>query len=356
MASIHDIRQTWELVAVPGYLVEVRILRRGARPAVGRFTHLDRFVQAVTTANARPDVSGIYVTLNPVAPDAPWVGPFNQVRIGGKAARDTDVAYRRWLLVDCDPVRPAKTNATVAERRAAFTKAGDIGKALRALGWPDPVQAVSGNGAHLLYRLADWPNDKLTTERVQWMLKTLAHRFTDGTVDVDVSVFNASRISKVYGTVPKKGAPSAERPWWPAQIVHRPDPLVPLDHEGWRVLSRWAVDPVHKVWVPSRTPPRASASWTHHVESVCNQLAAWGLDILAEPMVMPDGRTKILVTCPWEAEHSGSSGKTESAVFWSPDGTLGYKCQHMHCAERRWRDVRRVMAPTTATTRSSRSH
>lgn len=338
-----DIRTTWDLVSVPGYTVELRMLRPGGPPAIGRFTKPEPFVRVVTMADARTDVSGIYVTLNPVSPEALWHGPLNTVRTGGAAAHDTDIAFRRWLLVDCDPVRPTKTNATDGERAAAFGKAGDIGKALRALGWPEPVQAVSGNGAHLLYRLADWPNDKPTTERVQWMLKALANRFTDVAVDVDISVFNASRISKVYGTVPKKGTPSDERPWWPALIVHRPDVLVPLDDEGWRRLSTWAVDAVHKTYAPRRHG--AQAEWTKDLNTFCNQLAAWGLDILAEPALMPDGRTKILVTCPWESGHTTTSGPSESAVLWQADGTLGYSCLHAHCTGRQWHDVRRVIDP-----------
>ncbi len=339
-----DIRTTWDLVSVPGYTVELRMLRPGGPPAIGRFTKPEPFVRVVTMADARTDVSGIYVTLNPVSSDALWHGPLNTVRVGGSAAHDTDIVYRRWLLVDCDPVRPTKTNATESERTAAFNKAGDIGKSLRALGWPEPVQAASGNGAHLLYRLADWPNDKPTTERVQWMLKTLANHFTDVAVDVDVSVFNASRISKVYGTVPKKGTPSDERPWWPALIVHRPDPIVSMDFKMSQWISTWAVAGSPKSATNSRHYA-TRAAWTKDLNSVCNQLAQWGLDILAEPSLMSEGRTKIPVTCPWESSHSTSSGPTESTVIWFPDGTLGYSCLHAHCVGRQWRDVRRAIAP-----------
>ncbi len=234
-----DIRRTWNLVAVPDQLVEVRILHRNGAPGLGRFTLVDAFERAVRHADDQPDVSGIYVTLNPVRSDASWPHPLNRIVVGGPGAKDADIAVRRWLLVDLDPRRPTKTNATAAEHQAAIDAAGRIGRALLNRGWPAPVQAISGNGAHLLYHLADWPNDPDSTKQAQRLLRTIAQRFTTETVDVDVTVFNASRISKVYGTTPKKGDQSPDRPWRPARILVQPDPLVPLTQIRANSIEDW---------------------------------------------------------------------------------------------------------------------
>ena len=51
------------------------------------------------------------------------------------------------------------------------------------------------------------------------------------------------------------------------------------------------------------------------------------------------GGTQYLVHCPWEHLHSSRS-YAESAIFRYPDGRIGYKCLHAHCAEKKWQDYR----------------
>ena len=342
--QLADIQRTWDLIAVPHAVVEVRVLRHGQPPRIGRFTDRDAFCHIVEDADTHEDIFGIYVTLNPVHVDAPWSGRLNMLRSGGKAAKDSDIAYRRWLLIDCDPKRPPHTNATMAEREQAFGKAGEIGYALRHLGWPDPVQAASGNGAHLLYRLDDWPNTLESTHRVQWILKTLAARFTDASVDVDCSVFNASRISKVYGTIPKKAQPTPDRPWWPAVIAQVPPVLQPIAPEVLERIAAWMLPDRTTIPQPRRRSRFVSRSsptgWARDLGSVLNQLAAWGVDILSDGDLMSDGRTKILITCPWQAEHSTEPTPSECAVFWQPSGQLGFHCFHAHCDGRGWKEFK----------------
>lgn len=56
------------------------------------------------------------------------------------------------------------------------------------------------------------------------------------------------------------------------------------------------------------------------------------------------GGIQYIVTCPWVHLHSSSS-KADSAVFVYPDGRLGYKCLHAHCADRHWRQYREFYEP-----------
>jgi P4 family phage/plasmid primase-like protien len=156
---------------------------------------------------------GIYCTLNPV-----------MTRVGLESAKDRDIIQRRWFLVDCDPVRAASTSATDAEKALALVKVQAIRNHLRAEGWPDPVLADSGNGYHLLYRI-DLPNDADTTALVRGALRALAARFDDDQVKVDTSVYNASRICKLYGTLARKGESTTERPHRPAALVEVPKKL-----------------------------------------------------------------------------------------------------------------------------------
>jgi hypothetical protein len=57
---------------------------------------------------------------------------------------------------------------------------------------------------------------------VERMLKSLSVLFSDGAVKLDTSLFNASRIIKLYGTFARKGADMPERPHRRAHLIEIP--------------------------------------------------------------------------------------------------------------------------------------
>lgn len=172
----------------------------------------------------------VWTTLNPIA---------SKHVVGSGSASDHWISSRRWFLVDCDPVRPAGTSSTDAEKAAALARAKQVRDYLRSEGWPDPVLADSGNGYHLLYRI-DLPADDVferrdgntvklsngpTTEVIRKTLQHLADRFDDDQVKVDRSVYNASRVCKLYGTWTRKGEDSPDRPHRLSALVEVPSKL-----------------------------------------------------------------------------------------------------------------------------------
>ena len=128
-----------------------------------------------------------------------------------KGATAADVLRRHWLLIDCDPDRPANTSATDAEKAKARALMEAIGKHLKALGWPSPVVADSGNGYHLLYKI-DLPADDDAAELVRNVLIALAKQFDTEGCKVDRKVFDAPRLVKLYGTEARKGEATPEAP------------------------------------------------------------------------------------------------------------------------------------------------
>jgi hypothetical protein len=78
---------------------------------------------------------------------------------------------------------------------------------------------MSGNGVHLYYPLDSLPNDEASKTRVQTLLQTLAGKFDNGVVRIDRSVINASRITKVPGTLARKGVESEDRPYRMARVL-----------------------------------------------------------------------------------------------------------------------------------------
>lgn len=149
-----------------------------------------------------------YIVMNPINPD-----------FRGKAVEDKDIMYRDLLLIDIDRAQKAKEPATDQEIEASKQLADSVVAYLASEGWPDPIRVMSGNGHHLYYVLPEMANDVLSKEYAQHLLKCLAAEFDNEIVKIDTTVFNASRITKVVGTVARKGLESEGRPYRMARII-----------------------------------------------------------------------------------------------------------------------------------------
>lgn len=206
----------------PSDVIELRAIGVRSRlwPSVVSGYFLDRDACVEAAVQLSPLAEGTYVTLNRINP-ALLARAVNRVR--GKDDRadttsDHDIQRRLWLPIDCDPTRPAGISSTDDERALAFERASAISDYLYSEGWPDPVTADSGNGAHLLYQV-DLPADD--QGYVQGVLVDLGKRFSDHLIKIDQTVFNPARIWKLYGTVARKGdhAPIVRRPHRVARLL-----------------------------------------------------------------------------------------------------------------------------------------
>ncbi len=155
----------------------------------------------------------VYVVMNAIRSD------FGGPKSAHTAVRDTDIARRTVLLIDVDRARKADSPASIAELGDAMAVAMAVAKFLTGLGWPPPIRALSGNGFHLYWRLDDLPNDSATGRSIKLLLRALAERFDTSQACIDTSVANASRITKVPGSLARKGVASEGRPYRRAFLV-----------------------------------------------------------------------------------------------------------------------------------------
>jgi hypothetical protein len=223
-----EILRSCRLLMTPGNVHEVRILKAGREGTVSGY-FVDNEALADAALNYDGKVPGIYITLNPVTP-ALLARAANRLQQRAEVSTsDADILRRRWLLIDFDPIRPAGISSTNQEHGRAMSVACAAWDDLRGIGFPDPVVADSGYGAHLLYPL-DLPNDPRTTELVKSVLAGVAaHCGTDDT-NVDQSVFNPSRIVKLYGTLTCKGDNLPGRPHRRSRLLEIPDRLTALKY------------------------------------------------------------------------------------------------------------------------------
>lgn len=150
----------------------------------------------------------IYIVMNPIKPE-----------FSGSAATDADVDFRDLLLIDIDRSGDTTVPATEAELDAAKQVADAIEAFMDTRGYADPIRVMSGNGHHLYYVLKDVPNTPEMKKEVQKLLKNLAGKFDTNMVKIDTGVFNASRITKVPGTIARKGMESVGRPYRMAVVL-----------------------------------------------------------------------------------------------------------------------------------------
>lgn len=301
------IKETLDLLC-PNARVEVRVLLDKMLPP-RRFDDHD---EAAAFAASFPTARGVYTVLN----------PFDERRITGAGVDDQAVVRRRWLLIDVDPQRPKDSNATDTELAHALTVIERIQTFLREQGWPEPVEALSGNGGHLLYRV-DLPNDPESLQLIEGVLRALATTFNTPNAKVDTTVSNASRITKLYGTMAQKGPATAERPVRLSMLKRVPQ-LEVVDLASLQKIS--ALSSADK---PQKKDQKGSRYDWSKVLSRVEVFKTWRKGDVAYYQIR----------CPWIAEHS-STDETGTILSVSDDGACGFKCQHEHCHERTWKTIR----------------
>jgi len=234
-----DIELFLNTIWLPG---EVRELRS---PKYNKYGHTlsGYFDSPAALAKAAVDYDGkanLYITLNPVNPTL-IARAHNRVNDRAEhATADADVLRRRWFYLDIDPVRPSGISSSETEREAALATLNLVTDYLSSTGWPLPVTAMSGNGYYALYRI-DLPNSLETAALLQAVVEALASQFDASTVHIDTTVYNASRIAALVGTVKRKGDNLPERPHRRSCIVTVPHDISVVSEELLRAVAAQAV-------------------------------------------------------------------------------------------------------------------
>ncbi|NLW80100.1 MAG: DUF3854 domain-containing protein, partial [Desulfovibrionales bacterium] len=202
----HDIRQTLEWSFQPGDTFEIRALgsqnKSWIKTASGYFQDAGKATAQVTAHvyEYRPDQ--VYCTLNAAQPEI-YGRAKDRIELNpGKTTKDSEIQRLRSVLIDCDPIRHAGVPSSDTELKAAEELTNQIKTWLEGQGFPPPLVAMSGNGYHLRYAVDLDAQDSVL---VKAFLQALAKRFNTAEVHVDTTVFNPSRICKLYGTMTRKG-------------------------------------------------------------------------------------------------------------------------------------------------------
>jgi hypothetical protein len=330
-ADLAMIQQTATTLSQPDTVVEIRVLNTPRNGVVsGYFNALQPFVQAASQWSGK--APAVYATLNPCNP-ALLARAANRLKDRVKSTTsDSDIVHRYWFPLDFDPVRPADISSTDAEHDAALQRAADCTAWLSSRGWPAPVAADSGNGGHRLYAI-NLPNDDASKALLQRCLEALAMYFTDSVVTLDVSVFNAARIWKVYGTMVCKGDNLPERPHRLSRLLDVPSTLV--------CVTRQQLEDVAAL-LP---PPATSTPRRGMTQGVPFDLPQWitshGLPVVSEGTWQQSGYRWVLNPCPWDSAHTNRS----AFIVQLASGAIAAGCHHNGCSGHDWHALRELYEP-----------
>lgn len=324
-----EVRKALSIFIEPEDLFEIRIFgKRKTDTISGYFKDVGRFIDELKKQNLN-DVS-VYFVLNKIKPECYGREQADQLIKTQVATQDSDIKRRDWILIDLDPKRPSGTSATKEQVEKSYQKATKVYKHLKSEGFPDPVIGFSGNGYHLVYKIA-LRNEDQNRELIKQFLNALAILFDDDDVEIDQSVFNAARVCKLYGTYATKGRSTETQPHRKSYIRFVPQEIIPVD-------KKYIENIIREVKIEKVQPTRYN---NYNAESFV--LDDWlNKYNLGYRKVSVGGIEKYLLECcPFDSNHTGK----DAAIFKLPNGAIGFKCFHNSCREKTWKDVRKLFEP-----------
>ena len=319
--EIDKVKKALSILKPDGQLFEVRILK-GKATISGYFTDVDVLEKALKKVDLRG--ANVFYTLNMIDESCYSREQKDKFVQCKTTTSDGDITRYQWLLIDLDPVRKSGISSTKEELLAACERGNRIKRYLQEHGWPNPVKACSGNGYHLLYAV-NLTNTKEHAQLIESVLKTLALIFNDEKVEVDTSVFNPSRISKLYGTRAQKGSSTKDRPHRMSQIDPEQQPIDGFVREEW--LADLAAE------YPQETPaPKTAKKSTFDLEG---WLDMYGIRVHAVKE-WKDATRYVLEECPFDSNHKAP----DATIIKMQSGAICFKCLHNSCSGRDWRELR----------------
>ena len=327
LLNLTELRKAVSQLKPDRQLFEVRVIG-DRKPMSGYFRDVETLIRAFDTVDLRN--ANVYITLNKLNDALYSRQQADRLLVSKNTTADKEVEAYDWFFVDLDPERPAGISSTNEELKEAAELAQKVYVYLKGLGFEEPVRAFSGNGYHLLYKIALVKNED-NQRLIERCLKALSMMFSSDTVKIDTANFNPSRVCKLYGTMAQKGSDSDERP----HRMSRIDGEVKELKQTLKVyLEKLAED------IPEE--PIRPAQYNHYAPSEFD-IERWMDEhgIRYKEKAGADSTKYILDNCPFDHNHKAP----DSMIFRMHNGAIGFKCLHDSCQGRTWQDVRVMFEP-----------
>lgn len=321
-----QIRYTFELLKEENELIEVRAITPRTNYS-GYFKSVDLLVSQISKINA----GNVYFVLNKIS-DACYSRDQHDCFIekAKNTTSDNDIVTRQWFLVDVDPKRATGVSSSDDEKNAAKKVVNNVFAYLRDLGFSEPIICDSGNGFHLLYRI-NIDNTDQNKMLLQKMLQVLDMYFSTPKADIDKTVFNAARITKLYGTDSKKGNSTIERPHRESCVLRSPKEIKETPYNLLLKLSQQ---------LPEKEKKSFENNYGNDNFDIDTFISKNNIEIY-KTIDFNGGKKHLLSECIFDSNHKNG----DAAIFILNDGSIGYKCFHNSCSQYTWKDVRLKYEP-----------
>ena len=320
-----EIRKTFEIIKKSDF-TEVRVIGNGKTHS-GYFADVDNLIKALQPFTSE-NVYFVLNSINAACYDRKQQECFHAQGI--EATKDNDIIRRDWILIDIDSKRSAGVGSTDEEKQYAIEAGRNVYRFLRDVGFCEPLVCDSGNGTHLLYHVS-LENNAANVVFISNMLKVLDIYFSTENAQIDTVVYNASRITKLYGTVARKGRSTKNRPHRVSRILVIPNEIKPTHID---LLQR----------VSDMLPKPEEKSYRNNYNSEAFDFDDFikrnGINVKSTSK-FSGGEKYVLDSCLFDAGHKGK----DAAIFKLDNGALGYKCFHNSCSGFTWKDVRMKFEP-----------
>ena len=328
------LRQTIQKMKPDNELFEVRIISKGNRKRIisGYFTSVDTLIQQFDTIDPRN--TNMYITINKVNEDCYSRAQHDCFRQTDTNTQDSEIEAYEWLFIDLDPIRVTDISSSDKELEASKMLCDKVYDYMKGLGFKEPIRAMSGNGYHLLYKIA-LDNTEENVSLVERCLYNLSAIFSNEVVKIDVVNYNPSRICKLYGTLAQKGANTAKRPHRMAHIISMPGVI---ENNTKDLLQALANE------LPEPPKPQRNNNSTSYSSNGDFDIETWMYEHGLESIGTKSGKDCViypLANCPFDHSHTNGDSK----IFKYSNGAIAFKCHHNSCRGKSWQDVRELLEP-----------
>lgn len=309
-----------------GNPVEIRILNVPKAGVIsGYYDDYEKLEKDIEDYNG---TANIYMTLNRINPNIILECQNKLEKFAKTTTKDKDISRRQWMMIDFDPKRETNTPSTKEELKSAEILMREVLDFLSEYGFSRPVKAMSGNGYHLLYSI-DLENNPENDSLIRNFLKVLSDKFTTENVEIDKTTHNASRITKLYGTISCKGKHSDERPYRFSYICSKP-----------KKLETTKVNVIQKV-INLLSGNKEQNKQYKPCNSKFIDVERWLKEhnIAIDRIKKEDDRTiYVLKECPWNSEHKDKA----AYVIQYKNGGISAGCHHDSCNEQNWNTLQKL--------------
>lgn len=311
--------------------IEVRMINTKEATRSGYYQDKEKLINDIQRYDG---VDNIFFTLNVFSEDLLARGKDKLLKYAKNTTTDQEIERRKLLLIDVDPERPAGISSTNDELESANEVLKQVVGYLSNMGFPSPVIACSGNGYHAIYKI-DLPNTKEVTEIIKRFLITLDKKFSNEKAKIDKTTYNASRITKLYGTMACKGDNMEDRPHRRSMIIENPDVYEAVEEA---VISKVILVEEENQLVKEEVITSKSSTnknTTYSGINVEEWLERYNIEV-SHKKEESDKTCYVLARCPWNENHTDKG----ACITQFHEGGISAKCHHDSCSHENWKTLR----------------